>query len=413
MAGTRVASRQAIHAAAVPWGTLRPALAVLFFAQFALGGLLFSLLPSYGVDRLGMTMAAIGPIVLCFFLAEMTLKIPAGSAVDRIGQKPLMLAGLLGATLTLIALPFLRHPVALAVVLFLHGTSVAPLWPVVLSYTADRVEEPHRGTAMGAVFTTWLSGLGLGYLTSVVLTDHPVPLRFGVLAVSWCVALLTALFTLPRRSVRLSRQELIPFSPVRTTVEIARSLIGTPRLTLGLFCQNWAPAMFMFVLKPYLEKERGFSPTHISELLVGGGCMALVMMLPMGRLGDRFAKRVLVSGGMAFAGLLVGVFPYVHHPACLAALVGLAGVAYATVLPTMNAVLVLHSPPSRRALQLAAFMAIEQCGWALGPPASGVLWVRTGPSSPFFIGAAVLLVVAGVYAVSPAVFTGDQGVTPS
>jgi len=400
--------------ARVRWRDIWSALAVIFLAEFAHGGLLLALLPQFGEEVLKIGLAVVGLCISLYYATELTLKVPAGMAADRLGHKALLVASLACSGLTLAIVSLMRHPVALAAAICLHGAAASAIWPSALAFITGRVPPEDRGAAMGAVFTCWLSGLGLGILTCIVLRSQPVALRFWVLGAAWAAALAVAVFLVPRGAPPQRPEERLPHqSPIRLAWEVTRRLSRRPVLVLGLFAQTFSLGMLAPVLERYCTVCRSLSEWQVSALMIGGGGLAVALMIPMGRVADRFGKRRLLIAGLLTGGAAILLFPFIVPLPALVALVGVAGAAYAVVLPAWNAVLLRHVPTDKRALMLASFMALEQCGMAMGPTASGLLWENVGWSAPFLTSGSLVLIVAVAYALSPSVFRGDAEVAPA
>jgi MFS family permease len=386
---------------------------VIFLAEFAHGGLLLALLPQFGEEVLKVGLAVVGLCISLYYATELTLKVPAGMAADRLGHKALLVASLTCSALTLGIVSLARHPLALAAAVCLHGAAASAIWPSALAFITGRVPPEDRGAAMGAVFTGWLSGLGLGILTCIVLKSQPVALRFWVLGAAWALALVVAVLLVPRgRRVEEAEERLPQQSPIRLAWEVTRRLSRRPVLVLGLFAQTFSLGMLAPVLERYCTVCRSLSEWQVSTLMVGGGGLAVALMIPMGRLTDRFGKRRLLIAGLVIGGTAILSFPLIVSLPALVALVGVAGAAYAVVLPAWNAVLLRHVPADKRALMISSFMALEQCGMAMGPTVSGLLWEHVGRSVPFLTSGSIVLLVAIAYVLSPSVFKGEADTAP-
>ena len=144
----------------------------LFPVLFAAGGL--------SVGRIGV-LAALYPAV---WGAGQLL---TGAWSDRVGRKPLIVAGMLvqAAALALVAAADAFAPWALAAVLLGAGTAMT--YPTLLAAVGDVAHPAWRARAVG-VYRLWRdAGFAVGALLAGVLAD-----LFGIRAAVWAVAALTA-----------------------------------------------------------------------------------------------------------------------------------------------------------------------------------------------------------------------------
>src|SRR5207244_11329703 len=91
-------------------------------------------------------------------LATMVAKPFSGRLSDRLGRKPLIVAGLFLCAATLPAVPTLTSIWALTLVSGLFGLGVAIVTPSTTALVADLVKAGRMGSAMGVFGTIWDCG---------------------------------------------------------------------------------------------------------------------------------------------------------------------------------------------------------------------------------------------------------------
>lgn len=384
------------------WRRVIGVCAVMFFSEFAHGGLLLGLLPQYGQEVLGMGLDHVGLCITLYYLSEFCLKVPAGALVDRLGRRSVLLLAIVGSGLTLLGLSAVRHSALFTALVILHGCSAAPIWPAILARIGDAVDEDHRGQAMGTLFTAWLAGMGLGAMAMILLTRQPAADRFAILSASWAAALALSAILVARAARRRgqSPRPHAPMAPLRAVRQIAAIFGHRWLLVVGLFLQTFCLGLLVPVIERFATTERHLSGHQVIALLVGGGGLALCLMAPMGKLADRLSARAVLIAALAVAGAAVAGFAFVTPFWALLTLVAVAGVTYSLILPTWNKVLLNHAPESIRAMTLSSFMAVEQSGIATGPVVSGLLWTHLGSQAPFVAGGLVLIAMSAAYAVA-------------
>lgn len=391
----------------IPWRQFLPAVAVMSLAEFAHGGLLYVLLREHGERVLRLSPTEIGITISFYTLADLSMKVLSGALADRFGRRAMLVFAMSGSLATLAGMPFARGVWALRAMVFLHGVAASPVGPTVLALTADRVGPERRSTAVGVVFTAWFAAIGCGFLVLMLLSRLDTHLLFGFLGVEFALALLIAATLVPR-GVRSAAEERAGRRPLlKVGFEAARRLTRKKLLVVGLFCQTLTVGLLAPVLAPYLKAHQGLGEDQILILAIAGGGLAACLIIPMGRMADRVSKQWLLVGSLGASGLVLAGFAHTRSFAVLVGLVGVVGCAYALILPTWNALLLLHAHREQRALMLSAFMACEQLGFMAGPASSGFIEDRWGPRGPFLAASGILLVIAAAYTFAAPMFRGD------
>ncbi len=144
-----------------------------------------SALPVYFNKGLKIDTAILPLLMAPFFLSEL-LKTPLGVLADRIGRKPLMLAGSLVTVFTPVLLIHLHYrpgtALAIAVLVgfgllrLLDGLGQAALWPALYAYIGDVVAEKKRGAAMSLLNAVYMIALAVSFLIGGFVDDTFGPL---------------------------------------------------------------------------------------------------------------------------------------------------------------------------------------------------------------------------------------------
>ncbi len=147
-----------------------------------------SALPVYFNKGLKIDTAILPLLMAPFFLSEL-LKTPFGVLADRIGRKPLMLAGAMVTVFTPVALIHLRYNhykadptlgllilIAFGGLRLLDGAGQAALWPSLYAYVGDVVAEKRRGSAMSLLNAVYMIALAVSFLVGGFVDDTFGPL---------------------------------------------------------------------------------------------------------------------------------------------------------------------------------------------------------------------------------------------
>jgi DHA1 family multidrug resistance protein-like MFS transporter len=375
--------------------------------EFCRGALFVSLLPAYLTDPragIGLDVADLGVVIAGQYLADTVFKVPAGWLVDRFGPWRVQLPLLSLAALAVYLLPRAHHLGLLLLLGLLFGCGASVNWPAVLAGSVHLGGMRSRASATSIVFTAWLAGggpgpvlinflLGGGYhtaftLLAVVITGAPLAALLGVLGV-------------------LRRPDDPPWDPAatpprETLADIAANLRAAAWLLPGMFVQMLALGMILPVLVPFARVHLHLaSQAEYGLLLLAGGAVTVVFLVPMGRLVDRTGSKAPLVVGFALAAAALVLLAFSRRGQGLLWCVLALGFAYALVLPAWNGLTVGQIDADRRGVLLGLFMAIEGLGIAAGSAAGGALY-GVHFRAPFFATAAILAGVAAFYLLVPA-----------
>jgi len=132
---------------------------LLSLVVVALGfGILTPILPIFAQKRLGIDLATTGWMYALFAVSFTVFMLPAGYWADKVGRKPLIVAGILIFGVTTLLLAFITEAWQFGVLRFVEGFGAAIATPASFALTVDIVPENRRGVAMGTQATAELLG---------------------------------------------------------------------------------------------------------------------------------------------------------------------------------------------------------------------------------------------------------------
>lgn len=377
-------------------------MAAIASIEFARGAMFISILPAFLPERVGIATAQVGLIVSAQYLADGMLRSPAGWLVDRLGAWVVLAPALSTAAVAALLLPHMRSfwPILGVAVLFGAGTS--PNWPAAIAGSVKASGRNDRAAGMSLVFIAWLGGGGLGPVLVNFLINRSYALAFHV---AMAVALIAPVIAIGRLVSLPADRRIQPAGGDGAgwpTHRLWSHLWDIRALLPGMFVQTLSLGILVPVLVPFAKQVLEISQAQIGLLMVAGGAVTVVLLLPMGRLADRYGYRPFLVVGFALAGIAAH---FVGHSAPgmldVLPLVLLLGAAYATILPAWNGVMAGAVPEAVRATFMGFFMTIEGLGLAVGPTIGGAVWTWLGHRAPFDATAAVLVAMAVIYTFIP------------
>ncbi|WP_236595797.1 MFS transporter [Paenibacillus sp. EPM92] len=363
--------------------------AILFLVEFVRGAFLISFLPAYGVHRLGLSTAGVGIAVSVHYVTDTLIKCGAGYLLDRFSLRliaPIGLACSLAGLLMMLAAPALWL-LALAAALF--GVGISPVWLGGLS----RVDSKRRASHMGVIYTCWLAGLGSGPVAINFLLDRSYTAAYWLMIGLWGAALVLSLWLGAASQDQVTGQ----LSLRRQLSLLGERLRAMKALLPGMMMQTTAASMLVPVMPGFAASNLGLSYSQYSLVLIAGGGLTMLGLIPMGKLSDRFGKRwFIVLGYSAFALALFGLT--LTRSLGMAVLVAsVLGISYAAVLPAWNAVLAQYVPKEQKGLGWGLFSSVEGIGVMIGPVLGGWIADRFSPAMSVLTSAGILGLLALYY----------------
>jgi MFS family permease len=340
---------------------------------------------------LGFSDASLSWVVNAFFAAFAVALLPAGRLGDRVGAKPVFLAGLALFTLATAWCGLAWDPASLIVARVLQGGGGGVSSAVVLGMIAALFPEPSARLGAFAVLAfVGSAGASIGLVAGGVLTQLAdwrwiflVNIPIGVAAIA------TGGRAIAGTSGHTSRGGLVP-----------RSLLVNPRFALAngvLFTMVMAGMSFQFLCSLYLQDTLGYGPLSAGlGFLTVTGAIAVASLGLSGRLAARFgAEHVLLSGLVLFtAGILLMVRLPDHGRYIVDVAPGflIMGAGFGLAMPQVTDLAMAAAPPEFAGAASGFFNTTQQAGIAIGLFVISSVAAATDRSVGFLLADAGLLV---------------------
>lgn len=380
---------------------------IMFLVEFVKGALIVSILPVYMGDVLKLSAFAIGLSFSLQYIGDNVFRSPAGWLIERVGFRLTMMIGLLITFLAVFIITVADKMGLIVLGCALIGVGTAPLWPCVLmGISAVTRENNNFGTAMGVIQISSLGGTGLGPVIINFFVDGSYRPVFWFLLGLMGIVVIVSIF-LPgkgKAKQELNSPETSPeehslweggirgvLNNVRQSIRTIRENLHVSRLLFpALFLQTFAIGLLTPVITLFVRTELNLSPEAFSALLVTGGGITVIGLIPIGRLVDRFGTKWFLHVGFALAAVAIGVFAVTRSIPMVWFLVILIGSSYACILPTWDTMISHMLPEGEKGTVWGLFLTVQGSGMAVGPIVSGKMWDMLGPSAPFMASAIVM-----------------------
>jgi DHA1 family multidrug resistance protein-like MFS transporter len=377
----------------------------LTLSEFVRGALTLTLLPTYGRTVLGFAVEWTGLALSIHYLADNLLRAPAGWLADRVGQRFVLL---IGFAIAVPAVFWMMHVTSVWQLLLctgLYGIAVTPMWPAAISGIGAATPQVKRGAFMGYVYVFWMVGTGLGPVLINLVIGRTYTWAFWILIVVDALGFLLAWMLVHTSKAGQVRGALEHKDLHRHHKDYWKSLWQNVRqvafLFPGMFAQTFAVASLIPILSLYAKVVLHVSGAMYSTILVLGGICTIILLIPAGKLVDKYGPRHFLVSAFLGAGVILALYPFYHTMWTTFLAVGLLGISYAFILPSWNSVLDHSIDPDKKGILWGVFMTVEGLGSAVGPYIGGLMWDTVSPEAPFWLSAGVILVMGLLYIVLP------------
>ncbi|WP_233147006.1 MFS transporter [Paenibacillus selenitireducens] len=379
-------------------------LVILFLVEFVKGALLVTILPIYMGTVLGLSAFAIGWAFSLQYIGDNLFRSPLGWIIERVGYRICMLMGLIVTFVAvgIIAITSQLYFIILACLLLGIGTS--PLWPCVVTGATQVAGQEKQGTVLSVVYVAWLSGTGVGPVVINFFVKHSYAPAFRFLLLCMALVTIVALFLPGRKQTEeLHRSEKEDSAETKLSMgnlsqkikatlhEVRKNLHVSWWFYVALFLQNFSIGLLTPVITLYARTVIGLNPTQYSILLIIGGGITVVALIPMGRWVDKMGTKWFLHIGFGLTAATLFVFATTRSMLFIYILVCMLGVGYALIIPAWNAFIASVIPKSERGAIWGFFLTLEGSGMVVGPIVSGRLWDMIGSHAPFYGSALGLL----------------------
>ena len=386
---------------------------LLVTVQALVGGVLGqerTVLPLIATRIFGLGAAASAlTFIVAFGVVKSITNLAAGSLADRVGRKPLLVAGWLAGLpvpLLLIWAPNWGW-VILANVLLALNQGLA--WTNLVNAMVDLAGPARRGLAVGLNEWAGYSGVALTALATGFIAQEaglrPAPFLLGLAYVALGLSLSSLLVRETRGHARHEGRERtattgedggrLPLRRVVVLVSLRERTLSVASLS-GLVT-NLKDGMAWGLL-PLFYAAAGLPVGQIGILAAAYPAVWGLGQLATGPLSDRLGRKPLIVGGMVVQGVAIADIAAVRgFPAWLGAAT-LLGVGTAMVYPTLIAAVGDVAHPAWRASALGVYRFWRDLGFAVGALVAGLVADALGYQAAIGVVAVLALAAAGVAA---------------
>ena len=320
----------------------------------------------------GLSMTAVGGIMMASALAAAAFRLLGGELSDRFGRRPVLLfslglrVGLFGGMAGLLAFSGPIWAIALDYILVRLTGALA--MPAISAMVADLVPADRRNEGYGILRAGtnlgWGAGPAVGGYLAVVYPYH-VLFAFTTLASLLSLALALAF----ARESQCQREEGVGIRALLETFT-DRHFIPFVGLSLPVLVVG---GQLVSTLSVFVVDRLGYPEAAFGGMLTLNGFLVAVLQYPLAVLLQRWPRLVGLVAGSLLYGFGYVLFGWLHAYGWLLGIMVVITLGEILFAPTSSAVVADLAPPARRGRYMGAFGLAESFGWSAGPFLGGIL----------------------------------------
>jgi DHA1 family tetracycline resistance protein-like MFS transporter len=361
-------------------------------------GVFLPIFPFLALD-LGATPTATTLAMGAYSLGQLISSPFWGRLSDRVGRKPILIAGLLGGVASYLMLARAESVEELALARLFGGLMAGNIGAA-FAAAADLADDKTRARNMGllgaAVGFGFIAGPALG-----ALLIGEAPDRAGFARVCLASAALAGLAAFA--ALALFRESLPAHARVKEGDARPRRLAllaSKPTLTrfvIVMFLVIAAQALMETTFALWADEELNWGPREVGWTLAGLGAGAVLLQGGgAGAASRALGERTTLLIGLALFAAGFGGLAASHSPAAMAAALAALVVGIGLATPALNSLIAAQAGEQERGAVMGLSQSASALGRVAGPLGSGVLFDTLGSAAPFV--AAALLILAALFA---------------
>lgn len=340
-------------------------------------------------EELGSTSFVIGLVVGMFSLTNLAGNLFAGKWSDKFGPKLILVVGMAASVVALFLYTLVSTPTHLVIARSLHGFTSGLLTPSIFAVVASLGGNMKQGRNMAysgaAVGLAAVIGPALG---GILKAKFGIDTVFIVVGVLMLVALIAAMLflpdTKPRRvnKVKATNNEWFVLLKHRSVIQAC----------MGAFGLMFAMGVLTYML-PLKTQSLNFGDQSAGFMLSTFGIVAILFfVLPINKFYDRISSKLLMTNGLVTIAFALIMLAWFTDELLLYVALGVYGVGFALLFPSMNALLAEDVNEEHRGKAFGIFYAVYSIGVVVGSFVVGA--VSATPAGGFQLAAGIVALFA-------------------
>lgn len=371
---------------------------VAIFIDVFCFGLILPSLPFYA-ETYGATPFVIGALSTSYSFMQFVFAPLWGRISDRVGRRPILIAGLAGSAAAYALFGIGGQLGVLFAGRALGGIVSGAVFPAAQAYIADITPPEERARGMGL----FGAAFGLGFIFGPALGGwlsgygHGIP---AMLAAAVCVLNTLWVFRFLPESLHPSSRTITPsyLSPARLKETFGRPHLAALLIIYFLAVFSLSNMESTFAL--YNEHHVGLGAAAVGTLLAEVGIMAVIVQgFLVGRLSKRFGESRLATIGIFISAVALGLTTQVQTYVGMAIIVPFFAIGSGLAYPSIIAMISRSVGAEQQGATLSIGQGMAAFGRVLGPLWGTWLFGYYAPTTPYWVGSGIMLLVGVAAAV--------------
>jgi predicted MFS family arabinose efflux permease len=363
------------------------ALWLMVLASSSQATIVAPILPRIG-EALNIAEAWQGSLVTGYSVALSLFAIIIGPVSDRLGRRPVLLAGTSLMAVMLLLHGFANDFTSLLTVRIGAGVSGGILTGVAVAYVGDYFPYERRGWASGWVMSGFAFGQVVAVPIGTILAErYGFRAPFFLFAIVAVVSFFLIFAIIPQSPIKRLQERL----SIKTALHDYWILLQEPKVrsAAGAYATMlFAVSTFVVFFPTWLEKEFQMSPSATATLFMVGGIANILVGPQAGRWSDKIGRKPIIIASCTTSAVLFTATPFIVTGTLSAYVVFfLVMILLALRLSPLQALLTTLVPEHQRGSLMSLVVAIGQLGGGLGGIAAGVAYAQFGYIGNAFLSA--------------------------
>ncbi|OCA91519.1 tetracycline resistance MFS efflux pump [Bacillus sp. FJAT-27225] len=332
-------------------------------------GIIIPVLPFYA-EELGGSPAELGFLMAVYSLMQLVFSPVWGRISDKIGRKPVMLAGIAGLAISFFMMASAQSLWMLFAARIIGGLLSSANMPTTMAYVADVTTPENRNKGMGIIGAAVGLGFVFGPAIGGIFSKTSLSLPFTIAgSLSIITFILVALF-LKESSTKESRAA----QPIKKA-PFYSALQGTSGILYFLqFFISVSLAGLEATFAYFAAKKAGLDTIHLGYIfMIMGLAGAVVQGGLIGTLTKKFGEGRVIQGGIIVSAIGFALILLVNNFVTAAIFLSIFGIGNGVIRPSVSTILT-KTVKSGHGSVTGLLSSFDSLGRILGPPLGGLLY---------------------------------------
>lgn len=356
-------------------------------------GIIIPVLPFYA-ENLGATPTQLGLLMAVYSLMQLLFAPMWGRISDKIGRKPVMLAGIAGLAISFFLMAFAGSLWMLFAARVIGGLLSSANMPTVMAYVADITTPENRSKGMGVVGAAVGMGFVFGPAIGGIFSKSSLSLPFIIAGFSSILTLVLVALLLQESSTKESRSKSSEQkAPFNVALRGASGMLFFLQFFISLSLAG-LEATFAY----FAAKRAGLDTASLGYIfMIMGLAGAFVQGGLIGRLTKKFGEGKVIQGGIIVSAIGFALILFVNSFATAAVFLTIFGIGNGVIRPSVSSVLTKTINTGHGSVT-GLLSSFDSLGRIAGPPLGGLLY-SLSIGLPYISGAVLSIVALFLYRV--------------